>query len=123
MRKPPLDAMSVDQLVALFADIGIAQDRALLHGDLRAFKRLFREMEAVEEQLKSRPGDRRDALAVLYDHPNMQVRVKAAKATLAVMPQAARAQLAAVRAANWQPQSLEAGMSLRNLDSGVFKPE
>jgi len=58
----------------------------------------------------------------LYTYPNMQVRVKAAKATLAVAPAAAREQLEKIAASDWQPQAGEAGMSLWNLDRGVFKP-
>jgi hypothetical protein len=53
----------------------------------------------------------------------MQVRVKAAKATLAIAPEAARAQLEAIRASGWQPQALEAGMSLGFLDEGIYKPK
>jgi Domain of unknown function (DUF2019) len=58
----------------------------------------------------------------LYEHDSMQVRVKAAKATLAVAPMAARAALENIKSSNWQPQSAEASMSLWNLDRGVFKP-
>ena len=52
----------------------------------------------------------------------MQVRVKAAKATLAIAPQAARLQLEAIRDSKWQPAALEAGMSIINLDRGIYKP-
>jgi hypothetical protein len=52
----------------------------------------------------------------------MQVRVTAAMATLAVALNAARAVLEAIKASDWQPQALEAGMALWNLDRGLFKP-
>ena len=58
--------------------------------DNAKFNRLFWQMEAVEGQLKARIGDQRRALLRLYDHPNAQVRLTAAKATLAVAPEAAR---------------------------------
>jgi hypothetical protein len=79
-------------------------------------------MQHVVDELRVRKGDQRRALLALYDHPSVQVRLKAAKATLAVAPLEARAALEAIRASNWQPQALDAGMSLRNLDNGVFKP-
>jgi hypothetical protein len=94
----------------------------LLRDDIPEVNRLFDRLKEIEHELKTRHGDQRRALMVLYDHPNMQVQVKAAKATLAVAPKAARAALESVKAAKWQPQSLEAGMSLWNLDRGVYKP-
>jgi hypothetical protein len=48
-------------------------------------------LEEIKRELKPKPGDHRFALLPLYDHNNMQVRVKAAKATLAIAPEAARA--------------------------------
>jgi hypothetical protein len=62
------------------------------------------------------------ALMDLYGHPNMQVRLKAAKNTLAVAPQAAREQLEAIVASDWQPYAGDAGMCLWALDEGIFKP-
>lgn len=122
MSPSKLRDMSADQLVNQFAAIAIRQGDALLGNDIRQVNRLFDQLEALENELKSRVGDQRTALIALYDSPNMQVRVKAAKATLAVAPAAARAQLEQIEASGWQPQAGEAGMSLWNLDRGVFKP-
>lgn len=76
----------------------------------------------VANELKRREGDERSALLRLFGHPNMQVRLQAAKKTLAVAPVEARAQLEAIAASKWFPQAGDAGMSLWNLDNGVFKP-
>ena len=46
----------------------------------------------------------------------------AAKETLAIAPVAAKQLLAAIRESNEQPQAMDAGMCLWNLDRGVFKP-
>jgi uncharacterized protein DUF2019 len=122
MKRPSLKAMNVDQLVGQYAALAVEQDDALLAEDHAKVKRLYDQLEAIEAELKLRQGDQRRALASLYRHSNMQVRVKAAKATLAVEPQAARQCLQDIQASNWQPQALEAGMSLWNLDRGVYKP-
>ena len=58
----------------------------------------------------------------LYNYPNMQVRVQAAKLTLAVAPVAARQEPEAIAETHWMPQAGDAGMSLSNLDRGIFKP-
>ncbi|MBZ0139548.1 MAG: DUF2019 domain-containing protein [Pseudorhodoplanes sp.] len=117
-----LTRMSVENLVDRFVAITLAQDKALLEDDYSKVAQLFRKMEAVKEELKGRRGDQRRALLPLLSHPNAQVRVKAAKATLALAPDAARRVLEAVAESGEQPQALEAGMSLWNLDRGVFKP-
>jgi hypothetical protein len=114
--------MSVVQVVDHFAATAARQGDALLGGDIAQVNRLFDQLEAIEGELKSRPGDQRTALTALYDSPNLHVRLKAAKATLAVAPTSARAQLEQIEASGVQPQAGEAGMSLWNLDRGVFKP-
>jgi len=114
--------MTVDQLVERFTAIALDQDKALLRGEYAKFNRLFDEMEAVKQELKSRDGDQRQALLRLYDHPNAQVRLKAVKATLAVAPEAARRMLQVIADSRENPQAGEAGMSLDNLDRGIFKP-
>jgi hypothetical protein len=122
MRRIALAEMTTTDLVERFAQIGVAQDRALLGGEIIKFNRLFDQMAAVSNELKSREGDQRSALMVLYDYPNIQVRLKAAKHTLAVAPVEARRQIEAIAASNWMPQAGDAGMSLWNLDRGVYKP-
>ena len=123
MRGAILSKKATETLVQLFAELAVEQDRALLLRAISTVNKIYDKLEAIESELKSRPGDQRSALLPLYGHKNMQVRVKAAKATLAIAPEAARAQLEAIRASGWQPQALEAGMSLGFLDEGVYKPK
>jgi len=122
MTHDQLSSLSTNALVEQFAQICVAQDVALLGSKRAKFNILFQDMVLVAEELKAREGDQRRALLRLYDHPNMQVRVAAAKETLAVAPEHARAQLQAIADANWAIQSLDAGMCLWNLETGVFKP-
>ena len=122
MTRANLEAMSVEALVECYAAVGVAQYEAELDDNLQKFKRLYKEMIAVEAELKSRAGDHRTSLTKLYSHPNMQVRLNAAHATLAVAPEAARTLLFAIRESRWMPQALHAGMALRNLEKGVYRP-
>lgn len=114
--------MTIDELVAQFVEIAVAQERAILYDDNAKFKKLYLQMDAIEHELKRRHGDQRRVLLKLYQHPNMQVRLKAALSTLAIEPKAARATLEAIANSGWQPQCADAGMALWNLDRGVFKP-
>ncbi|MGO3929537.1 DUF2019 domain-containing protein [Rhodopseudomonas pseudopalustris] len=121
MRAYQLTRASTDELVAYFAEVVVGQDEALLGGQRARFNRLFAEMMAISNELKSRDGDQRSALLALFQYPNMQVRVQAAKLTLAVAPIEARKQLEAIAETQWFPQAGDAGMSLSNLDRGIFR--
>ena len=105
-----------------FVLVTLDQDKALLEDDYSRFNQLFGQMEKIKQELKARPGDQRKALLQLFDYPNAQVRLKAAKATLAVAPERARRLLQSIADSKEYPQAGEAGMSLWNLDRGVFKP-
>lgn len=122
MKKANLQDLSVEALIKHYVTVGVAQYEAELDDNTRKFNRLYDDVKAVEAELKSRPGDQRTALLTLYNHANMQVRLNAAHATLAVAPEAARGLLVAIRDSRWMPQALDAGMSLRNLEEGVFRP-
>jgi hypothetical protein len=114
--------MTVDQLIQRFIAIGIEQDQALLRGQHARFNRLFDEMVAIEDELKTRDGDQRRELLSLYNHPNAQVRLNAVKATLAVTPQFARWKLQVLADSREYPQAGDAGMTIDALDRGIFKP-
>jgi hypothetical protein len=80
-------------------------------------------MVEIQNELRARSGDQRRALMALYRYPNMQVRVQAARATLAVAPQAARQMVEEIAASNWPPQCFHANMCLWALGEGIFVPE
>ena len=123
MKLPDLRRQTAPDLVDLFANIAVAQGDALFHDDIAKYNRLFDQKVSIVTELKSRPTDQRRALLVLFDHPNLQVRLTAAKATLAIAPQAAREMLHTIEQLGRQPQAGDAGMCLWTLDEGIFVPE
>jgi hypothetical protein len=122
VKRLTLQDLSVDQLLERFTAIALQQDQALLMDEIARFNKLYDEMDAVKIELKRRPGDQRRALLALYDHPNIQVRLKAAVGTLAVEPAPARELLQTIASSREYPQAGDAGMTLVNLDRGIFKP-
>ena len=122
MNQDKFARLSSDELAEQFRNLALAQDQALLRDELTKFNKLFLEMEAVEAALKSRPGDQRRRLLDLYSHENVHVRLKAAEATLAVAPEAARNMLETIANSRKYPQAGHAGMALNALDHGIFKP-
>ena len=118
-----LEKLTVDQLVERFAEIGVEQDEALLYDEHKKFNRLFSKMDDVDQELRRRGLQARRALLKLFDHPNMQVRLEAAKWSSGVAPEAARRVIEEIKKSQWFPQAMDAGMTLRNLDLGIFKPD
>jgi hypothetical protein len=113
---------SVQELVERFVSIGLAQYEALYVVDIQKFNRLYREMEDVRSELKRREGDQRRALLPLLEHPNLQVRMKAANSVLAISPQLARKALESVRDSGILPQSADAEGMLDAVQKGSFVP-
>lgn len=119
--KKKLKELTVPELVNVYVEIGAAQGEAEFQP--RKFNRLFDKMVAIEQELKQRSGDQRSALLPLYEHRNMQVRLNAVKATLAVAPQEARRALEDIASSGHFPQAGDAGMSIVALERGIFKPK
>lgn len=117
-----LNTFSVGELVDRFAAVQVAQFEAELQSDIGKQNDCVRQAMAVADELKRRPGDQRSALTPLYEHPNVQVRLMAAKLTLAVAPTAAREIIQAIADSRRYPQAGDAGMCLWNLEQGIFKP-
>jgi hypothetical protein len=107
---------STEQLVEQFIVLSVQQDETLKGDDTEGYNRLFDKLDALERELEARVGDQRLALVRLYDHPNAQVRLNAATATLAVAPQAARRMLEIIRHSREYPQAADAGMTIFALD-------
>jgi hypothetical protein len=122
MSKRDLKALTTDQLVDRFAEIGIAQNNALWDQKYAVFNRLYDQMDEVDQELRSRGRAARAALSRLFTHPDVQVRLQAAKWSLGVVPEAYQV-IKEISQSNLYPQAGEAGMTLRALDQDIFKPD
>lgn len=121
-KRQSLETMTNEQIIARFVDLGVREDMAILMNEISKSNRLYPEKAALIEELKSRPGDQRRLLFALYDYPNKQVQLNAAKATLALDPARARATLEELTVNKLYYQALDAGMYLWALDEDIFKP-
>jgi len=122
MTPSKLKSLTSDQLKGLFEKLCIEQYDALEGNEIASYNRRYDKILAIQNELKSRPGDQRRILMALFGHPNMQVRLTAAHANLAVDYIAARRELQAIVDEQWFPQAGDAGMTLDNLDSGFYRP-
>lgn len=117
-----LDSLTSTELRDQFERLCVAQYDALESNEIASFNRRYDKILAIEMELKSRPGDQRRILMSLFGHPNMQVRLTAARANLAVDYIAARRELEAIVEEQWFPQAGDAGMTLWNIDRGFYRP-
>jgi len=117
-----LRILTDEELVAEFENRARVHGHNVVDGEVRDTKRSYRELNAIDEELRARGPTARVGLTRLLDHPEIAVRYYAATWSLAVEPGRARAVIEAVR--NLGPIRLagDAGMTLRMLDDGRFKP-
>lgn len=126
--------MSLDRLVAHFADTAIAREEAILamttdeedptyEPAVRRSHDLYVELARIDAELRSRGRQARLALMKLYDHPNAQVNLEAAYYTLGVAPEVARQRIQVIADSEWPPQYWQARSIIGALESGNFKPD
>lgn len=85
--------LSLEELVEAFAHHGAAQTDAIFRGDARTGNKHARMRYATFDKLRARGDVGRDALAVLFKHPRMDVRAMAAAYLLRHRSEEARAVL------------------------------
>ena len=121
MKKQPLSKLTVAQLADRFAELGLEQYEAHEEDDIPRVNRLYRKMDAIDEELRARGREARLALVPLFDHPNVQVRMQAARFAFALAPEAARKCLQAIGDSGMPPQYLYARLALQFIDDGTAK--
>jgi hypothetical protein len=117
-----LNEISDKSILLIFEEIGIKQYHLLDGLQIKKYNALYYKLRSMVAEMKNMPGDRRAILAKHYNHPNLQVRLNAAKFTIAVFPEEARAQLVAIGETGRCPQSASALSKLDALDEGTWKP-
>ncbi|HKX11032.1 MAG TPA: DUF2019 domain-containing protein [Stellaceae bacterium] len=117
-----IETLLTEQLIERYVKVSLEQFDATQIDDDETYNELFDEISAISKVLRDRGGDAHRALLPLLDHENAQVRFNAAHDLLTIEPQRARAALEWVARWGPGPQRGSAGMSLRSLDSGQYKP-
>lgn len=123
MKKYPLSEMSSDALILLFEDLCLLQYRSIEREEIGAYNKRFDQIKAIVEELRSRPGDQRRLLQKFFHHKNAQVALTAAHANLAIDHARARRVIEEIANYAMGTQQLAAGMTLENLDRGIYRPK
>jgi len=122
MKRRSTEEMTSRDIVVEFIENCKDDERAWDYSDVRGHDRLLARRTALVEELKRRDGDQRKTLLPLYRHESVQVRLMAARVTLAVAPREARAVLERIRDSRELPYALHAGMALFAVDEGIYTP-
>jgi hypothetical protein len=115
VKQPSLAPLSIDELVNLFQQNAIEQDRVIFKEQVSKYKKVFAESDAISAELNERGPDALRALTRLYNDPNMQVRLQAARSTVDVAPAEAQSVLLDIARFGHVPQSANARAKLRRL--------
>jgi hypothetical protein len=118
---PIPEDMTLDQLIKRFAEVGVEQDDVIFKEKVHKFKQSFHEMAAIDRELIKRGPEARLGLLRLYDHPNIQVRLQAAKCSRDVAPLEARQVFQEISRSAQMPQAADARAALRDMDEGTYR--
>jgi len=123
MNRPELSQLTNADLVRRFAEAAKKRGLAVLDNNVRNANRMFQCMDAVDSVLRARGLEARKAALPLLDSEDRFVRYFSAKRLLGIAPSQARAIIEWNYAHGFDAVAFDAGMTLSNLDSGVFKPD
>ncbi len=116
-----LQKLSTDQLVALFIDVSLEMKRADDWLENAAYNRAYDKLDKVMAELQVRSGDERHALLPLLTHPDIQVRLNAAVATLTLSAAATEA-MQGIASLGYCSQAFSAKRMLRAIEEGTWTP-
>lgn len=117
------DTTTIDELLARFVTISEQQYPLTLNDDFKNYNALFDKLTAIDRELRHRGIDARLALTRLFDHPNIQVRLNAAKRSLAVARQSSLVVLRQIIKEDIGPFRLAAGMTVALVEDGTIVPQ
>jgi hypothetical protein len=123
MRQPDLSGLTDDELVKIFALAAKRRGLAVLDSETRQANKMFDRMRSVDAVLRTRGLEARMRLVPLLDHDDRFIRYYAALYLLAVVPARARAIIEWNHKYWFDALAGDAGMTLQNLDTGIYRPD
>ncbi|HLY89371.1 MAG TPA: DUF2019 domain-containing protein [Acetobacteraceae bacterium] len=117
-----LDKLTTDELVAQFVSLSEQQYLLMLNDDFKKFNHLFDKQTEIDKELRKRGIEARLELTKLFNHPNIQVRLSAAKRSLGVARESALDVLRQIIKEDFGPFRLRAGMTVALVEDGTVEP-
>ncbi|HEV2652010.1 MAG TPA: DUF2019 domain-containing protein [Rhizomicrobium sp.] len=117
-----LDNLTIDELISLFASLSEQQYPLTLNDEVRKSTLLIKKRYEIDRELRKRGIAARLELTKLFIHPNVQVRVNAAKSSLGVAREPALNVLRQITKEDFGPFRLDAGMTIALVEDGTVTP-
>lgn len=117
-----LDNLTIDELISLFASLSEQQYPLTLNDEVRKSTLLIKKRYEIDRELRKRGIAARLELTKLFMHPNIQVRVNAAKSSLGVAREPALNVLRQITKEDFGPFRLDAGMTIALVEDGTVTP-
>ncbi|GGF01301.1 hypothetical protein GCM10011611_03560 [Aliidongia dinghuensis] len=117
-----LDKMTVDELVSLFASLGERQYPLTLNDEVKSANHLIRQQNEISKELRRRGIAARLELTKLFNHPNIQVRMNAAKWSIGIAREPALNVLRQITKEDFGAFRLSAGMTVALVEDGTINP-
>jgi len=118
MTKKSFEQMTIQELIAAYEQIVLEQDQSFRFEKNTKFNKEFKIRVAIVEQLRSRPGDQREALAPLLDRREPWMRICVAEDTYSLDPERSRKYMQTVADYRFDPYKGRAASSLGLWDMG-----
>jgi hypothetical protein len=118
MTKKSFEHMTIQELIAAYEQIVLEQDQSFRFEKNTKFNKEFKIRVAIVEQLRSRPGDQREALAPLLDRREPWMRICVAEDTYSLDPERSRKYMQTVADYRFDPYKGRAASSLGLWDMG-----
>ena len=123
MRRSDFTKLTNTDLVQRFIEAAKRRGLAVLDLDARNASSMVLYMHAIDSVLRSRGIEARKELLPLLDNKDRYVQYYAAKQLLGIAPDRAREIIESNHKHGFDAIAFDAGMTLFNLDTGVFKPD
>ncbi len=118
MMKSSFSDMSLQELVAAYEQIVMAQDQSLREDKISKFNKEYKIREAIVDELRSRPDDQRNVLVPLLDRREPWMRICVASDTYSLNPERSREYMQTVADYRFDPYKGRAASSLGLWDIG-----
>jgi plasmid replication initiation protein len=117
-----LDKLAIDELVAIFVSSSEQQYELILDDEINKYNRLVEKQDEIIKELRKRGVEARLELTKLFDHPNIQVRLNAARRSIGVAREPALNVLRQIVKEDFGPFRLDAGMTVALVEDGTIIP-
>ena len=117
-----LDKLTTNELVARFASLSEQQYPLILTDEIKKYNRLVDKQAEIDKELRRRGIAARLELTKLFNHPNIQVRLIAARHSIGVAREPALNMLRQIMKEDFGPFRLSAGMTVALVEDGTINP-